>query len=41
MPKNFTLEHIIKLLKKAEIHIGEGATTKEAVRRSGVSKQTF
>ena len=39
--KGFTSEQIIRLLKEAEILIGEGSTTKEAVRRIGVSEQTF
>ena len=39
--KGFTSELIIRLLKEAEILIGEGSTTKEAVRRIGVSEQTF
>ena len=39
--KGFTSERIIRLLKEAEILIGEGSTTKEAVRRIGVSEQTF
>ena len=39
--KAFTSEQIIRLLKEAEILIGEGSTTKEAVRRIGVSEQTF
>jgi len=39
--KGFTSEQIIRLLKEAEILIGEGSTTKEAVRRIVVSEQTF
>ena len=39
--KGFTSEQIIRLLKEAEILIGEGSTTKEAVRLIGVSEQTF
>jgi putative transposase len=39
--KGFTSEQLIRLLKEAEILIGEGSTTKEAVRRLVVSEQTF
>jgi transposase-like protein len=39
--KSFTSEQLIRLLKEAEILIGEGSTTKEAVRRLVVSEQTF
>ncbi len=42
MPRRgFTSEQIIRLLKEAEILIGEGSTTKEAVRRIGISELTF
>lgn len=39
--KGFTSEQIIRLLKETEILIGESSTTREAVRRIGVSEQTF
>jgi len=39
--KGFASEQIIRLLKEAKILIWEGSTTRESVRRIGVSEQTF
>ena len=42
MPRKiFTPEHIIRKLREAEILIAEGIPANQAVRRIGVSEQTY
>jgi len=39
--KRYTTEQIIRLLRKAEVLIANGATTQQAVRQIGVSEYTY
>ena len=39
--QNYSVEQIIVILRKVEVHCGQGKTVSEAVRSEGITEQTY